>query len=77
MQEPGFWDDADTAAKVSADHASVRDRLTEFRGLSEEVADIRGLAELAQDQWRRLTTADALRGLVRAGRERLDRGGDA
>jgi peptide chain release factor 2 len=48
MQEPGFWDDADVAAKVSSSHASVRDRLAQFRGLSEEVADIRGLAELAQ-----------------------------
>ena len=48
MQEPGFWDDADAAARISSAHASVRNRLTQFRGLSEEVADIRGLAELAQ-----------------------------
>ncbi|MEM9353548.1 MAG: DUF697 domain-containing protein [Planctomycetota bacterium] len=36
-----------------------------------------GLAELAQAQWRKLTTADALRGMVRAGRDRLNRGGDS
>ena len=41
MGAPGFWDDQDTAAKVSAEHARVTRRLEEFRGLAMVAAHLR------------------------------------
>src|SRR5207253_2285321 len=49
MGAPGFWDDQETAAKVSAEHARVTRRLEEFRSLAGEVDDLEGLAELAAE----------------------------
>jgi peptide chain release factor 2 len=46
MQAPGFWDDADAAAKVSAEHARTTKRLEEYASLERDVAD---LSELAND----------------------------
>jgi peptide chain release factor 2 len=47
MSAPGFWDNQDAAAKVSADHARTSRRLEEFRGLVAEVEDLDSLAEMA------------------------------
>jgi peptide chain release factor 2 len=49
MSAPGFWDDQEGAAKVSADHARATKRLEEFRSLSAEVEDLDSLAEMALD----------------------------
>jgi peptide chain release factor 2 len=49
MGEPGFWDDADTAAKAGAEHARVQRRLDAFRRLQSDVDDLEGLAELADE----------------------------
>ena len=49
MSEPGFWDNQDAAAKVSADHARATKRLEEFRSLTAEVEDLDSLAEMALD----------------------------
>ena len=49
MSAPGFWDDQDTAAKVSAEHARAGRRLEEFRALEGDVADLESLAEMAQE----------------------------
>ncbi len=49
MSEPGFWDNQDGAAKVSADHARATKRLEEFRSLTSEVEDLDSLAEMALD----------------------------
>jgi peptide chain release factor 2 len=49
MQAPGFWDDQQEAAKVSAEHARAKRRLDSFRELDAEVDDLAGLAELAAD----------------------------
>lgn len=49
MQEPGFWDDQESAAKVSADHARARRKLTGFRDLESEAADLEEMAEMAED----------------------------
>ena len=35
MQAPGFWDDQETAAKTSAEHARAQKRLTGFRSLED------------------------------------------
>jgi len=49
MGEPGFWDDQESAAKVSAEHARVTRRLEEFRSLERDVDDLEGLVELAAE----------------------------
>src|SRR5436305_15253443 len=49
MGEPGFWDDQESAPKVSAEHARVTRRLEEFRSLENDVEDLEGLVELAAE----------------------------
>jgi peptide chain release factor 2 len=49
MSAPGFWDNQEAAAKVSADHARATKRLEEFRSLTAEVEDLDSLAEMALD----------------------------
>ena len=46
MQEPGFWDDQDRAAKVSSEHARVQRRLDTFRSLESDIADLEELEAL-------------------------------
>jgi peptide chain release factor 2 len=49
MGTEGFWDDAEHAAAVSAEHARTSRRLETFRSLESEVADLEGLIELAAE----------------------------
>ena len=49
MSAPGFWDDADAAAKVSADHARAGKRLEQFRSLEADVGDLDSFVEMAQE----------------------------
>jgi peptide chain release factor 2 len=49
MEARGFWDDADGAAQVSAEHARASKRLQTFTGLQRDVEDLEGLVELAQE----------------------------
>jgi peptide chain release factor 2 len=49
MEAPGFWDDAEAAAKVSAEHAKTSKRLQTFTTLEGDVEDLEGLVELAQE----------------------------
>src|SRR5436190_341 len=49
MQAPGFWDDADAAAKLSAEHAKATRRLEEFTALERDVEDLDGLVELTEE----------------------------
>ena len=49
MSAPGFWDDQEAAAKVSAEHARAGRRLEEFRALQTEVEDLESLAEMAEE----------------------------
>jgi len=49
MQQPGFWDDQETAARTSAAHASAQRRLQTFRQLESDVADLDELVELAAE----------------------------
>ncbi len=49
MGAPGFWDDSERAAKVSAEHARMTRRLEVFRALERDVDDLEGLAELAEE----------------------------
>jgi len=50
MQAPGFWDDADSAAKVSAEHAKASKRLATFTTLQSDVEDLDGLVEMAEEE---------------------------
>ncbi|MGC2375200.1 MAG: peptide chain release factor 2 [Solirubrobacteraceae bacterium] len=50
MQAPGFWDDAEVAAKVSAEHARASKRLNTFTALQGDVEDLDGLAEMASEE---------------------------
>jgi peptide chain release factor 2 len=47
MGAPGFWDDQERAAKVSAQHARASRKLDQFESLRGEVDDLEGLSELA------------------------------
>jgi peptide chain release factor 2 len=49
MQAPGFWDDQETAARTSAEHASVSRRLQGFRDLEREIEDLETLEEMAAE----------------------------
>jgi peptide chain release factor 2 len=49
MGAPGFWDDSQAAAVISAEHARVSRRLETFRALERDSDDLQGLAELAQE----------------------------
>jgi peptide chain release factor 2 len=49
MEAPGFWDDADAAAKVAAEHAKASKRLQTFADLERDIADLDGLVELAEE----------------------------
>jgi peptide chain release factor 2 len=49
MSAPGFWDDQEQAAKVSAEHSRAGRRLEEFQTLETDVEDLTSLAEMAED----------------------------
>jgi peptide chain release factor 2 len=49
MGAPGFWDDQERAASVSAEHARASRKLSEFRELESDVGDLEPLAELAEE----------------------------
>jgi len=49
MSAPGFWDDQEQAAKVSAEHARAGRRVEEFHALETDVEDLASLAEMAED----------------------------
>jgi peptide chain release factor 2 len=49
MGVPGFWDDADGAARVSAEHSRAAKRLETFTALQGDVEDLDGLVEMAAE----------------------------
>src|SRR5436853_2010832 len=50
MGAPGFWDDSERAAMVSAEHARASRRLETFEALQADVDDLDGLVELAAEE---------------------------
>jgi peptide chain release factor 2 len=50
MGEPGFWDDPEGAAKVTAEHARTKRRLDAFRSLETDAKELEGLVELAEEE---------------------------
>jgi peptide chain release factor 2 len=49
MQRPGFWDDQEKAASVSAEHARAKRRLDGFRSLESDIGDLDDLVEMAAE----------------------------
>src|ERR671912_1271774 len=49
MQAPGFWDDQEHAASVSAEHAAIGRRLEVFHSLESDIGDLETLEELAEE----------------------------
>jgi peptide chain release factor 2 len=49
MGAPGFWDDSERAAGVTAEHARASRRLQTFRSLESDVDELEGLIELATE----------------------------
>jgi peptide chain release factor 2 len=49
MGAPGFWEDQERAAQVSAEHARASRRLQTYRELERDVNDLGPLAELAEE----------------------------
>ena len=68
MGAPGFWDDQEHAARVSAEHARVARRLEEFRALEGEIDELEGLVELAGEDE---SIAEELDGQLDAMEQRL------
>jgi peptide chain release factor 2 len=50
MGAPGFWDDAERAAAVSAEHARATRRLQGFEQLQSDAEDLEGLVEMAAEE---------------------------
>ncbi len=49
MGAPGFWDDQEAAAKVSAQHARASRKLAEFTALRSDAEDLETLAEMTAE----------------------------
>jgi peptide chain release factor 2 len=49
MSEPGFWDEQQRAAKISAEHARLNRRRDRYAALTGEAADLTELAALASE----------------------------
>jgi peptide chain release factor 2 len=49
MQEPGFWDDQERAARVSAEHSRMQRKLEGYRTLETDLDDLEALEELAAE----------------------------
>src|SRR4029078_13395761 len=49
MREPGFWDDQEQAAKVSAEHSRTQRKLDGYRTLESDIDDLEALEEMAAE----------------------------
>jgi peptide chain release factor 2 len=49
LSEPGFWDNQEHAARVSAEHARASRKFEEFRAIERDVDDLGALSELAEE----------------------------
>jgi peptide chain release factor 2 len=72
MQEPGFWDDQEQAAKVSAEHASAGRKLESFRKLEAELDDLEALEEMAAEDESIAAELEETRSAVQARLDELE-----
>jgi peptide chain release factor 2 len=68
MGAPGFWDDQQGAARVSAEHSRATRRLERWRALRSDVEDLEALAEMAEEDE---SVATEVAGQMAAVEERL------
>jgi peptide chain release factor 2 len=69
MQEPGFWDNQETATKVSSEHARATRRLQTFRTLESDIEDLETIEEMAAEDESLATEAEEARASIQ---QRLD-----
>jgi peptide chain release factor 2 len=69
MGAPGFWEDQEQAARISAEHARASRKLLVFRDLERDVEDLEPLAEMAEED---PDLAPELEEQIRAVQARLD-----
>jgi peptide chain release factor 2 len=69
MGAPGFWEDQERAAQVSAEHARASRRLSTYRDLERDVEDLEPLGELAEED---PEMAGELEEQIRSVQERLE-----
>ncbi len=50
ISDPALWDDQDRAKKLNTEYANIRDDLAVFDSLTEQLADVEALHELARDE---------------------------
>jgi peptide chain release factor 2 len=74
MQAPGFWDDQERAASVSAEHARVARRLETFRSLERDIDDLETLEEMATEDDSIATELEEQRASVDARLAELEEG---
>jgi peptide chain release factor 2 len=72
MQEPGFWDDQERAAKVSAEHASAGRKLSSYRKLESDLDDLEALEELAAEDESIAAELEETRAAVQARLDELE-----
>jgi peptide chain release factor 2 len=65
MNEPGFWDDQQRAAKISSEHARLTRRSERYGRLTQESADLNELVTLASDDGELDEVAESVAGLKR------------
>ena len=66
MQAPGFWDDQQRAASVSAEHAATTRRLQAFRSLESDIEDLGTLEEMAAEDQSIAAELEEQRGSIEA-----------
>ena len=67
MPAPGFWDDQERAARVSAEHAGASRRLESYRSLERDVDDLDALEEMAAEDESIAAELDEQRASIEAG----------
>lgn len=72
MQEPGFWDDRERAAKVSAEHAGEGRKLESYRKLESDLDDLEALEELASEDESIVGELEETRAVVQARLDELE-----
>jgi len=50
ISDPALWDDQERAKKLNAEYADIKDDLTTFDALTEQIADVEVLHELAREE---------------------------
>ena len=72
MGEPGFWDNQEKAASISAEHARVQRRLESFRSIEAEGGDLDDIAEMAKEDESMAIELDAMLTAIEGKLERLE-----